>query len=231
MPGKRSLDKKEGEQRSGAVLFDLDGTLVDSTSDITRALNASLSEQSLPAYREETVRTFIGDGLTSLIRRALGSPDHPGLQEVTERFKKHYRAMLLENTHPYPGVPECLERLHRNFWLFVISNKNQDFSEMILDGLGLKGYFETVIGGDTLGTRKPDPGAAYFIRDQYRIDPSRMIMVGDNHTDNGMAKNAGILSIFFTGGMGVSGETTPDFRIDRFAELPPLVEGLFLKRD
>ena len=211
-----------------ALLFDLDGTLVDSTRDIADSLNRSL-ENLIPGftpYSTEEVKGFIGDGVSSLIKRALPPGKDDLFDSVLVEFKTVYKNNLLNFTVPYPGVLETLNNLHKNYRLFVISNKDQGFSELILEGLGILDLFVTVIGGDTLPSRKPSPVSVEHIQRTYGDPPATMVMVGDNHTDLAMAVAARIPSIFCTFGMGQAQDVPFTEKADHFSSIPEILSRI-----
>jgi phosphoglycolate phosphatase len=141
-----------------ALVFDLDGTLIDSRRDITTAVNRMRAEEGLPPLALEQVVAMVGEGARVLVERALGGQAPAArLEPALGRYLAHYRAVCLDTTRPYPGVAPLLAELAARFPLAVLSNKGEALSRHILAGLGLDRFFREIVGGDSLPTRKPDP--------------------------------------------------------------------------
>ncbi len=181
------------------VVFDLDGTLVDSSWDITRSLNAALAEWGLPALSREAVVSFVGDGSRRLVDRAVAAVG--GRLEiapaVAERFLQIYGQHLLEETRPYPGIPELLELLERleTVPLCVCSNKHSQFVDRVLSAMGWQDRFLVALGGDWGGPTKPAPDPLLHIAARLGRHPSEGVMVGDGVTDIEAARAAGFLPL------------------------------------
>lgn len=176
------------------VLFDLDGTLVDSAPDITEAVNRMLAELGLPCEREDTVRTWIGDGASVLLQRAL---QHSGstlpVDEVMPRFMVHYGDCLLLHARVYPGVREALDALAaRRVPMALCTNKPQRFLPALLEAMGIAGHFQALVGGDTLAERKPSPVPLLHLAARFGFAPGGCLMVGDSATDADAAHAAGM---------------------------------------
>ncbi|HEV8580689.1 MAG TPA: HAD-IA family hydrolase [Thermoanaerobaculia bacterium] len=178
--------------RPAALVFDLDGTLIDSRRDITTAINRMRSELGLPALALEQVVTMVGEGARLLVERALG-PEYPPdrIDVALMRYLAHYREVCLETTRPYPGIEEMLAALATLYPLALLSNKGEALSRKILDGLGLSRYFREILGGDSLATRKPDPSGLLLLADRLGIPVERLLLVGDTWIDAETARNAG----------------------------------------
>jgi phosphoglycolate phosphatase len=175
------------------VAFDLDGTLVDSRADLAEATNHVLRSFGLPSIAPETVYGYVGDGARALVERALG-PERAALyDEGVRRFLAHYREHLLDATRPYPGIVALLGTLHaRGVVLTVLTNKPEDLSRRILDGLGLGRWLAAIVGGDTLSSRKPDPAGVSHLRASFDTPADAMLLVGDSPVDFETARRAGI---------------------------------------
>jgi phosphoglycolate phosphatase len=176
--------------RPAALVFDLDGTLIDSRRDITTAVNRTRAELGLPPLALEQVVTMVGEGARRLVERAL--PERPGdVDQALACYLEHYWEVCLDTTLAYPGVPEMLAALVRRYPLALLSNKGEALSHKILDGLGLSGYFPEILGGDSLPTRKPDPAGLRLLADRLKIPVERLLLVGDTWIDAETARNAG----------------------------------------
>ena len=167
------------------VVFDLDGTLVDSASDIAEAVNRTLADWSSPRVEESVIRGWIGDGARALVTSAFA---HAGkaidLEEVMPGFMVHYAECLLLYPTVYPGVVETLQALRdRGIAVAVCTNKPERFVRPLLDALDLGGYFEVIVGGDTLPERKPSAVPLLHVVDHFGLQVSQCLMVGDSATD------------------------------------------------
>ena len=179
------------------VVWDLDGTLVDSVADIAWALDALFAELSLAAIGEQRIRELVGGGAAQLVRRAFAEQgieiEGTALAARTARFIDLYRGRPIGTTHLYPGIAAALERLRSaGVPQAVCTNKPADISEAILDGLGVRSFFAWVTGGDTTARRKPDPLPLEFTARCLgcRIDDG--LMIGASEVDSGAARAAGM---------------------------------------
>ncbi|MBI5507604.1 MAG: HAD-IA family hydrolase [Deltaproteobacteria bacterium] len=174
-----------------AVIFDLDGTLVDSSRDLADAVNRALTEQGLPARSHEEIRAFVGDGARRLIDRSLPEDQLALAPDTLARFQAHYGRGLLASTRPYPGVVEVLEALAPRP-LAVATNKPEGFSRAILAGLHLDRFFAVVVGGDSLAVRKPDPQVLFEVARRLGVEVEATLYVGDGLQDVLAARRAGM---------------------------------------
>ncbi len=210
------------------VIFDLDGTLVDSVDDLCNSVNAARGYMGLPPLPRDVVASYVGNGAPVLIRRAMG-PD-AGEQQIEEAlafFLSYYREHMLDNTRPYPGVVEALERLHeKGVKMAVLTNKPQRFSRDMCAGLGLSPYFFQIYGGNSFEQKKPDPVGIRTLMEEAKARPKETWMVGDSATDVLTARNAGVQSVGVTYGISPASlrEAPPDFLIHSMTELPALLE-------
>jgi phosphoglycolate phosphatase len=176
------------------LIFDLDGTLIDSQRDITSAVNLVRKEYGFEYLTAKQVRSCLGNGVNALMNRAV--PEKKGIvqAEVVEKFKFYYSRCLTDTTVVYNGVGEMLETL-KNKTKAILSNKNEDFSCEIVKRLGISDYFAKVWGGDSAGVKKPDPKPFADLINLTNSDISKTVMIGDSANDFLAAKSAGILSI------------------------------------
>lgn len=211
------------------VLFDLDGTLVHSAPDLAVALNTMLRELGRPAYPEEQVTDWVGNGMAHLVKRGLtGHVDSEPEAELFERglasFKRHYAANLAVRTRPYPGVVGVLDSLSRSgFVLGCVTNKIESFTRPLLDQLDLSRYLRVIVGGDTVAMRKPHPLPLAHACTQAGVAAGQAVMVGDSAADIEAARAAGMPVIAVTYGYNQGRnvrELGPDLAIDSFAQLP-----------
>lgn len=180
-----------------AIVWDLDGTLVDSAPDLTTALNRTLDKRGFFTLPLEQVRQMIGNGVPKLVERGFNAvgirPDAKQLELLVGIFVEEYRDCATEQTRPYPGIVEALEALKRsNMPMGVCTNKPEGFSRQILDGLGLSDYFACVIGGDTTHAKKPDPEPVRACLREMVSTPALSVMIGDSVHDIKAARAVGI---------------------------------------
>jgi len=181
------------------VIFDLDGTLVDSLRDIGESLNACLTLLGLPTYSIDRYRYMVGEGFPELCRRAIGA-EHPLLGRLIELGRARYRPHCLDHTRPYPGVKELIGRLRGTTRLAVLSNKPHDMTARIVTALWPDGVFDRVQGMVTEQHRKPSPHHVHEIGTQLGIATRDTWFVGDTPTDVQPARAAGCHSIGVTWG-------------------------------
>jgi phosphoglycolate phosphatase len=174
------------------IVFDLDGTLIDSQKDIANAANALVAELGGARLSDDAIALMVGEGAALLVRRALAAtsldPETPG---ALDRFLELYDAAALDYTVPYDGMVQTLEHLGRTMRMSVLTNKPSRATDAILRGLDLRRYFLEVIGGDTTFQRKPDPAGLLHLADVSGTSPQRTLMVGDSPIDLATARHAG----------------------------------------
>ena len=186
------------------VVFDLDGTLIDSIGDIAASANQSLVEEYGERARlpQDVVRGFVGSGARQLLERCLGAAAQSAAAQnandfgrIFDRFLAIYSSRLTATTRLYPGMREALDLLDTAARMAVLTNKPGGMSRVIVQDLGLSGLFIAVIGGDDLPSRKPDPEGLLKIGALAGVGPGETALVGDSAVDIQTAKNAGVLSV------------------------------------
>jgi phosphoglycolate phosphatase len=205
------------------LIFDLDGTLIDSKLDLAHAVNATRSHMGLPALDHERVYSYVGNGAPVLIRRALG-PDatEPHVDEALEFFLEYYREHYLDYTVLYPGVRESLDRLRdAGKRMAVLTNKPVRISKAILDGLGVGPHFFQVYGGNSFDFKKPHPIGVETLMQEAGVSSDRTLMIGDSGVDVQTAINAHIRSCGVTYGFQPEtlADPAPDRLVNRMEEL------------
>lgn len=198
------------------IVFDLDGTLIDSRKDIADAANLLLESRGAPALPEQTIARMIGNGAATLVARAFEAAGQEPPPDALDRFLDIYGDRLLRHTRPYAGVPNALEALAARATLALLTNKPTAATREILSGLGLSKYFpvERVIGGDGPFPRKPQPEGLLRLIADADVDPQRTILVGDSLTDWRTARNARVRLCLVRYGFGFEGFPTDLLTID-----------------
>lgn len=219
----------------GTILFDLDGTLVDSAGDLAASLDVLMAEKGLPPIGLETGRTLIGHGIANLVRGALTLRGVNGTEEDVAsdlaRFMAIYGARLTAITRPYPGVPEALSLLQGEGWrMGVCTNKREAFARAIVDDLALAPFFSIVSGPDTFGVSKPDPRQLLETA-KAAGGASPVFFVGDSEVDVVSAKAAGYPVIALTYGYSKVplASLSPDALLGSFSEVPAAIYRLLGK--
>ena len=205
------------------LIFDLDGTLIDSRLDLAHSVNAARVHLGLAPLDNELVVSYVGHGAPTLIRRALGDgASEEEVQTALAFFLAYYREHALECTKFYPGVRESIGRLHgAGKRLAVLTNKPEGISREILEGLGAGGLFFRIYGGDSFEFKKPDPIGIEALRKEAGVDRESTMMVGDSSVDIETARNAGVRSCGVTYGLQPEslGNPAPDLLVDRMEQL------------
>jgi phosphoglycolate phosphatase len=209
------------------LIFDLDGTLIDSRRDLANSVNAMLRHFQRPELPPEVIASYIGNGAPMLVRRALGDPDDENfVQDALLYFMAWYREHKLDHTYVYEGVRESLDaiRASRNgssVKMAVLSNKPVGPTRAIVEALGLGEYFFQVYGGNSFHTKKPDPAGVEALLEEAGAQPEQTILIGDSDVDVLTARNAGIYSLGVTYGLAphTLADAPPDVLIDQPQEL------------
>jgi len=209
------------------LIFDLDGTLIDSRLDLVYSVNATLEHLGRAPLAHEVIESYVGNGVAALVHRALGPcAFEEQVKHAQEFFLDYYRAHMLDNTVLYRGVREALEALGGRS-MAVLTNKPVRFSEEILKGLDAARYFRFVYGGNSFSCKKPDPvGVQTLLRD-LGASVNEAMMIGDSAVDVRTARNAGIWSCGVSYGLGLESMRAdpPDLMLDTLADLPLHLNG------
>jgi len=210
------------------VMIDLDGTLIDTAPDLADCANRMLADLGRAPYPLETVMTWIGNGVPRLVKRALtgemgAEPDAALFERALPIFERHYAAHVSDRSRPFPGVVEGLQQLKaRGYRLACITNKAEVFTLPLLRNLGLDGYFELVLSGDSLPRQKPDPLPLRHACRHFGITPDHGVLVGDSSNDVQAARAAGMPVLGVTYGYNHGHdirESHPDAVVDSLAEV------------
>lgn len=210
------------------VLFDLDGTLVDSVGDLAWCANEMLHSLEMPKQDPETARNWVGNGVERFVKRALtndmqAEPGESLFKAGLEIFNKLYAEHASDHSEVYPGVFESLERLSKlDLHLACVTNKPEPFTSNLIDALGLNVYFELVVAGDTTPRKKPDPMPLHYAADYFDLDYGTCLMVGDSSNDVLAARSAGFgivcVPYGYNHGHDIA-ESNPDLVVGNLVEL------------
>ncbi len=208
-----------------SLIFDLDGTLVDSCEDIAASLNYTLATLGLPTKTRAEVERFVGDGVKILLTRAAGNSDPAFLEKAVQIFRPHYSEHCVDRTELYPDVKEILENF-KNKKLGVVSNKPFEMVIKTLDHFRVRHYFQSVMGAESTPNRKPHPEPVLKTLEILKATKSDAVMVGDGTADIAAGKAAGVLTCAVTYGYRKREEleaAKPNFIIKSILELKNLI--------
>ena len=210
------------------VIFDLDGTLIDSRLDLVHSVNAALRHIGRNELPDDVIASYVGDGAPILIQRALGGEivDEALVRKGLEFFLSYYRAHKLDHTTVYAGIEQALKIIQDGTngmprKMAVLSNKPVVPSRAIVEALGLGGFFTQVYGGNSFATKKPDPEGARKLLEESGVRPEDAAIVGDSHTDVETGRNAGLWTVGVTYGFAPQtlADSSPDVVVDHPEEL------------
>jgi phosphoglycolate phosphatase len=213
------------------VIFDLDGTLIDSRLDLVHSVNAALRHIGRPELPEDIIASYVGDGAPILIQRALGGEkvEEALIKKGLEFFLSYYREHKLDHTTVYAGIPEALGTIQKSAngtprTLAVLSNKPVHPSRAIVEALGLGKFFSQIYGGNSFPSKKPDPEGARKLLEEYGVAAQHAAMIGDSHVDVSTGRNAGMVTVGVTYGFAphTLGDEPPDVLVDHPNELAKL---------
>ncbi len=176
------------------IIFDLDGTLVDSSRDITNALNYALKPYGFKTMTVEETVKLVGEGIARLIEKVTGTEKIGIKDDVLKRFLEFYSDHLTEYTRPYPGVTETLDKLSA-YGKAVISNKREELSQRLLEELGMASYFNHILGSNSTPEKKPSPLPVLTVLKREGLTPDQALMVGDSNLDIEAGRNAGVVTV------------------------------------
>jgi len=208
------------------IMFDLDGTLVDTVQDITDALNYALKPYDMESLTPENTKEMIGEGVSKLVEKVLPVEKMHLKSDFMKRFLEYYSEHLTNNSKEYPHIRQTLENL-TNLRKAVISNKREDLSKRLLEELGLSEYFDLIIGSDTAGEKKPSPVPVLYVIRKLGLNIEESVIVGDSNYDIEAGKKAGVKTVAVTYGYRHRESLTEaDYIIDDIRELVLLVQKL-----
>ena len=210
------------------VIFDLDGTLVDSKYDLTDSVNFVRHEHGLNPLPVDKVASYLGSGITALVKAVLAELKNENFDEAVKMFKDNYAKHLTDKTLPYKDVMEMLSNIPQQ--KVLLSNKDEKFSKQILNTLGLSKYFTEIYGGDSFKEKKPSPLPIYEIMKKFSLSKEDIVMVGDGANDIMVGKNAGITTIGVLYGYSSQeqlNELAPNYQAKSPKEIINIINNLF----
>ena len=206
------------------IVYDFDGTLVDTLFDIADAVNLSLNELGLRTLSRATIRKYVGKGVERLMAQSIDGTGYRDLPRAVELFRRHYSENLMNHTRFYPSGREILDHF-RDKKQAICSNKPEDFVRRILESLKSLDYFDAILGGDSVESKKPDPEGLLHLLDRFQCSPEMAVLVGDSPVDIETGKRAGVYTCIVNYGFGNPKEiasANPDCCIDHLSELKDL---------
>jgi phosphoglycolate phosphatase len=206
------------------LLFDLDGTLIDTSRDIASALNHALKSLHIQELTLHATVSMIGEGVTRLVEKVLGERNMHLKDEVTQRFLSYYEQHLADSSTVYPFVKDTLPLLSP-FRKAVISNKRESLSIELLEKTDLKRYFNLVVGSDTAPEKKPSPVPVRYALDRFGVRAHEAVLIGDSRYDIEAGKRAGVMTVGVTYGYGTLEQIEgADYLIDSFQGIPGILD-------
>jgi phosphoglycolate phosphatase len=208
-------------QKTSLIVYDFDGTLVDTLFDIADSVNLTLADLSLSQLPRETIRKYVGKGVERLMSQTLNGTDFTDIPRAVSFFKKHYSENLVNHTDFYPHGREILEHF-KDKKQAICSNKPESFVLQILESLNGLHHFEAIVGGDSIKSKKPDPEGLNLILEQLNVSADEAVLIGDSPVDIETGKRAGVYTCVVNYGLGFAEEITaakPDCSIDCLSEL------------
>ncbi len=206
------------------IVYDFDGTLVDTLFDIADAVNLSLNELGLRTLSRATIRKYVGKGVERLMAQSIDGTGYTDLPRAVELFRRHYSENLMNHTRFYPSGREILDHF-RDKKQAICSNKPEDFVRRILQSLESLDPFDAILGGDSVKSKKPDPEGMLHLLDRFQCAPEMAVLVGDSPVDIETGKRAGVYTCIVNYGFGNPKEiasANPDCCIDHLSELKDL---------
>ena len=183
------------------IIFDFDGTLVSTGTDLIASVNYTLQQLGCGPRRDDEIISFIGDGVKELIERSLGTDNLDLFPEALRIFSSHYGEHFLDNTVLYPGAKELLQHFQHKKKV-ILTNKRYPFTLAMSRGLSIEKYFEEIIGDGSFPYRKPDKRLVDYLVDKYSVKKDKIVIIGDGINDIALAKNSEILSCAYLNGLG-----------------------------
>ncbi len=208
-------------RKTSLIIYDFDGTLVDTLFDIADSVNLSLVDLGLPELPRQTIRKYVGKGVEHLMTQTLEDSSFQDIPRAVALFKKHYSENLVKHTDFYPYGREILEHF-KNKKQAICSNKPEMFVRRILESLDGLQHFQTIVGGDSVKTKKPHPEGLKLILKKSKVLPDEAVLIGDSPVDIETGKRAGVYTCIVNYGLGLPEEiavASPDCSVDCLSRL------------
>lgn len=203
---------------NNCIVFDLDGTLIDSRKDLGNAINYMRKQHGLNPLNEDTITSYVGNGVTELVRRSISDSTSLDFDKCLQEMKAYYFLHSTDNTNCYSGVKEGLAKLKANgFILCVFTNKFTEAAIDILAKLDINQYFDEVIGSSSKFPLKPAPDAIFYLMDKYQSKRENTLIIGDHYTDLEAGRLAGCKRVFAAYGIGKTKNESFDFQVNSFS--------------
>ncbi|MBE3116934.1 HAD-IA family hydrolase [Candidatus Bathyarchaeota archaeon] len=206
------------------MIFDFDGTLVSTGADLIQAINYTLNALKLKKKQEKEILSFVGDGISKLIERALEQDHIKHHEEAMSIFSEYYGQHLLDNTRLYPQAEEVLKNFE-NMTKAILTNKRYNFTLAIAQGLNIAKYFVEIIGAGSTPFQKPDRRVIDYLLNKYGVAKENTLIIGDGINDIAVAKNSGILSCAYLNGLGIRQDLlslNADYYVENLLEINTL---------
>ena len=216
---------KKQEYPARLLIFDLDGTIVDTLQDIVNSVNYALQKMDLTTYPDDHIKGLIGDDITNLLKRALQTEDENTIQESLIHFRKYYKDHIVDHSRLYTGVHTMLKHFN-GLIKCILSNKTQEFTDLLLKRLNIDNEFDMIVGGQSGFKYKPDPESIKYLLNRYNINTKKAVIIGDSKNDIQAGKNAGIITCAVSYGFSSKRELIsayPDIIIDSPVELCKMI--------
>ncbi|MCX8069689.1 MAG: HAD-IA family hydrolase [Thermodesulfovibrionales bacterium] len=209
------------------IIFDLDGTLVDSSLDLCNAINYAIEPLGVSKVSVDDTKRLVGEGISRLIEKLVEENDVKSTKDdILERFLFYYNNHLLDNTRPYPNVIETLQVLNK-YKKAVVTNKREDMSVNILKGLSMDNFFDFIVGSDTTGHKKPSPIPILYVLEKSNLRPNECIIVGDSNYDIQAGKSANVSTIAVTYGFRpLETLSDADYIINNFSDIVTILDKI-----
>jgi phosphoglycolate phosphatase len=208
-------------RKTSLIVYDFDGTLVDTLFDIADSVNLTLADVNLSQLPRETIRKYVGKGVEHLMSQTLNGTDFTDIPRAVSLFKKHYSENLVNHTDFYPHGREILEHF-KDKKQAICSNKPEVFVRQILESLNGLHCFEAILGGDSVKSKKPDPEGLNLILEKFNVSADEAVLIGDSLVDIETGKRAGVYTCVVNYGLGFAEEIAaakPDCSVDCLSEL------------
>ncbi len=194
------------------LIFDLDGTILDTIEDIHDALIETLDNYGFPRFDLNTTKSYVGDGIKKLVERAVGKDNF--IDEHEKFFRTRYKLRIVNKTKPFPFIIDIIEKLSESYPMVILSNKSEEMTDYLVRYFGLDRYFLKWYGGDSFPEKKPSPLPVFELIKNLSLE-RKGFFIGDNYTDIECGKNSGLKTVFCRYGYGKLSDVVPDYHVEQ----------------